>query len=115
MEIFLIPEYYNTMNLDRPSNEDILFYMYRAYRDCYFSDISPMLFEFYDSLIDQVHLSDRNAFSFRGALISKCELNNPYFIEFLLKDYHFQYFGNDDKEHCDCQNILLQEMIEYDG
>jgi hypothetical protein len=109
---FLIPEYHGMIDINLPTSEDIVFYMYRAYKECYFSDIAPGLFEFFDNFTDQIHLSDRNSFLFRGTVLSKYELGNPYFVEFLLEDYQFMYMSLNDHECCDCQNILIQEMID---
>jgi hypothetical protein len=78
----------------------------------YLSDTAPSLFEFYDSLTDQVHSSDRRTFLFRGIALNRGELSDPYFVEMLLKDFLFQYTRDDGIEGCDCQNIILQEMVE---
>jgi hypothetical protein len=111
VDFFTIPQY-NDIDLSHPSGEDVEFYMYRAYRQCYFSDASPGMFEFFDSFMDEIHMSGRRTFTFRGFPLNQGELNNPYFVEFLLQDFQFQYMNNDWEEKCDCQNILLREMIE---
>lgn len=112
MDNFMIPFHYNNIDLDTPSLEDITFYINRAYRQCYFDDSSPDLYELTDNLIEEVLLSERNAFSFNGMVIGKSELFEPYFVEFMLKDFLFQHVGSNGEEVCDCQNILIQEMIE---
>lgn len=112
MDIFLIPQHHSTLNVNCASEEDILFYMYRAYRNCCFKEKAPDIYDFYDNLMDELHLSGRRTFLFRGLWLSLNEICNPYFVESLLKDFRFQYTGEDGKEMCNCQNILIQEMIE---
>lgn len=112
MKYFMIPDSKGDLVIDCLSEDNILWYMYRAYEQCYFSDVSPGLFEFWETMMDDIRDSGRVSFSFRGFPITKAELTNPYFTEMLLNDFKFQYMNYDkNTEMNSCQNILIQEMI----
>lgn len=108
-------DYY--LNINTVSDSDILFYLIKAYSSCCFdSEGPPSSFEITDNLIDEILLSDRETFLFgeQNYLLTRYEIMNVYFVEFLLDEYMMHYESTDIVECGNAQNILIREMRSFE-
>lgn len=103
-----------TIHLDYYGQDDILLYLNNAYRLSFDEDPCdeiPDFYAIYDCFMDEIHSSDFRVFSFRGYKMSIYELLNEDMVEWLLKEFRFEFIDSNDNHVGDCQNVLLEEML----